>query len=1004
MAKAEKNKQVAVAKQEEAQKELTEAQEKAKIAQTQLQAAQEEKAKAETAKQTADTDVNAKQQKVEELKKKIADLAGGDSAALQEEITAAQEALDKAKTELETAKAEERQRQTELEAAQATVATAETELQGKQATLEQANKDKATAEQEVAAAAAQVKAAQEEQAKAEATLTARQAETAAAKKAVDDAKTLQTQAAANLEKAREAKRTADVAVIAAQAEVENAEKAVAEADANFNKGSFGFFEAMGSQAAIDILNNAKYASYTKKGDPNDATSLENMKVTFKWIREANRLRALEGLAPLKVTDLLMAMAQSNANWSDTNMDHSRQPHKNPDALMTGENLSWGAGDGAYFANPFGDQTNSGKEIKKDEDGGFQYVICFFDGSFCMADGWYWGEKRNYDSQKAGETWNGKKNTGVTGHYENLIEDFNVTGYAASTDPSGKYKPTHSQVFAKQETYTTGKAYTVDEYEKRFMEYYNSVTPEGAKQKVAEAKEKLAKLKTAAKTAGDKIATAEAAVESAKAKAQEKDNAWKAAQDKESETAAAVENEKQKVAAAENEKQAAENVVKEKEQAVQAAAEAVTAAKGALENAKAGVTTAQQALETAQQNVKDKEAVQAEKQKALDGISVGDAAETAKQELAHAQQELAAAKEKAQAAATQLQKATQVQQLAEQAKAAADKDLEEATTESQQAAAAVSKAETERAAAQAELNPLSERQMAHDQLVAKAKKADQDLQQAQAAADKAHKDLEVVTKVATDLQNEQKAQQALVDKLAAIKGEQALKDGIPAGDSDLDNLGLPALFNAYPSTVAAAEKAQQEADRLAGLAQTAQKEQEKAAEVNRQAQAKLATAQAEYSRYHQVQAAASTNRVRSLEPGDTLQVHFTGFSPGSKNRVIMHSTIVDLGIHPAVGKGEFYVSVQVPKELGSHTITATNEWGERASLKFEVAEKQPAKPKGKKTVRTVVVKGANTGKPAAGEQMPVTGVSVTTLLALNSLAVITGVGLVAASRRRRTQEI
>ena len=64
--------------------------------------------------------------------------------------------------------------------------------------------------------------------------------------------------------------------------------------------------------------------------------------------------------------------------------------------------------------------------------------------------------------------------------------------------------------------------------------------------------------------------------------------------------------------------------------------------------------------------------------------------------------------------------------------------------------------------------------------------------------------------------------------------------------------------------------------------------------------------------------------------------------------------------------------------------------------------------GKKTIKTVVVKEVNTGKPAAGkpaagEQMPVTGVSVTTLLALNSLAVITGVGLVAASRRR-PQEI
>ena len=123
---------------------------------------------------------------------------------------------------------------------------------------------------------------------------------------------------------------------------------------------------------------------------------------------------------------------------------------------------------------------------------------------------------------------------------------------------------------------------------------------------------------------------------------------------------------------------------------------------------------------------------------------------------------------------------------------------------------------------------------------------------------------------------------------------------------------------------------------------------------------------------------------------------------------MHSTVVDLGVHPAVGKGEFMVSVQAPREQGVHTITATNEWGERASFQFEVGEKLPAKPKGKKTIKTVVVKEVNTGKPAAGkpaagEQMPVTGVSMTSLLALNSLAVVTGVGLVAASRRR-SQEV
>ena len=106
---------------------------------------------------------------------------------------------------------------------------------------------------------------------------------------------------------------------------------------------------------------------------------------------------------------------------------------------------------------------------------------------------------------------------------------------------------------------------------------------------------------------------------------------------------------------------------------------------------------------------------------------------------------------------------------------------------------------------------------------------------------------------------------------------------------------------------------------------------------------------------------------------------------------MHSTIVDLGVHLAVGKGEFIVPVKIPGELGTHTITATNEWGESASFKFEVGEKQ--------STNAVGTRKANAGRQVVGEQMPVTGVSMTSLMALNSLAVITGVGLVAASRRR-----
>ena len=972
---AEKAKKMADAKAAETEKELTEAQEKANIAQTQWQAAQEEKAKAETARQVADADVNAKQQKVNELEAKVKQLSENADQALKD----GQAAVEAAKAQVQVAKDAAAQRQTELTNAQNAVTAAQNELQTKRGAVEQAKSNKVAAEQAVQTAANQVKAAQGELAKAEATLAARQGETATAKQKADEAKAAQQKAEENLAKARENKQKADAAVKAAETEVENAEKAVAEADDNFKKGSFGFFESVGATDALDILKDKTTTAddgtlvngTLKPGAPDDNTNLDNMKEAIGWVRVVNQYRAKGGrngekLDDYVITDRLMAIAQAQANWSRYKVGHSS-------AFSVAENLAWGKSD--PVARWYAEKSIYDDAVKQHPDMATMSSYEIF---------------QKYSSIYF-----------KVGHYLNIVGHSTATGFAGAAGSDIKYGAVWGEVCdgVKQGE----KTYTVDEYEQRFMDYYNSVTPEGAKKKLADAKAKLAELQAAAKTAGDKIATAEAAVADARAKTQDKDNAWKAAQDKESKAAAAVESEQQKVMAAENNKKAAEKVVQEKEQAVQAAAEAVTAAEGALENAKDDVTTAQEALELAQQDVKDKEAAQAEKEKELEELTKGTALGAAQKELSETKAALADAKPQAQAAAAQLQKATQAQQLAEQAKTAADKDLEEATTANQQAVEAVSQAENERSAAQQALNPLAEQQIAHDQLVAKAEKVAQDLKQAKAAADKANKDLEVVTKVATDLQNEQKAKQALAEKLKAIKGQSALENGLDAADSDLDNLGLPALFNTYRNANTAAKDAQKKADELARLAKEAEDFQKAAAEVNRQAQTKLAAAQAEYGLYHQVQAAASKNRVRSLAPGDTLQVHFTGFSPGSKNRVIMHSTIVDLGIHPAVGKGEFYVSVQVPKELGAHTITATNEWGESASFKFEVAEKQPVKPSGKKTVRTVVVKGANTGKPAAGEQMPVTGVSVTTLLALNSLAVITGVGLVAASRRR-SQEV
>lgn len=185
---------------------------------------------------------------------------------------------------------------------------------------------------------------------------------------------------------------------------------------DYDKGSYGFFAYVGATDAIDILDNSRYASYTHKGEATDATSLENMKASIAQMKECNRLRKLHGLSELKVTYELMAMAQADANYSDSNIGHAGQ-------FNVGENLAWG------YVNPF--------------------------------DGWYTEEKINYETQNGDQV----------GHYLNIINSrYRVTGFAINTRGS-EYWITYSQVFSG---YGDENAMTIDEYEAIFNAYYGSV--------------------------------------------------------------------------------------------------------------------------------------------------------------------------------------------------------------------------------------------------------------------------------------------------------------------------------------------------------------------------------------------------------------------------------------------------------------------------------------------------------------------------------------------------
>ena len=136
-----------------------------------------------------------------------------------------------------------------------------------------------------------------------------------------------------------------------------------------------------------------------------------MRQSFKLIRFCNELRKKNGLSELKVTRLLMAQAQANANTSAITYNHTGQ-------FDVSENLSWG------FPQPFL--------------------------------GWYDIERAIYIKT------NGRSNK--VGHYLNIINpQYETTGFAISQYANRYGGNACSQVFY----HGASNAMTVDELEADF---------------------------------------------------------------------------------------------------------------------------------------------------------------------------------------------------------------------------------------------------------------------------------------------------------------------------------------------------------------------------------------------------------------------------------------------------------------------------------------------------------------------------------------------------------
>ncbi|KMT47589.1 hypothetical protein AC070_04540, partial [Fannyhessea vaginae] len=85
-------------------------------------------------------------------------------------------------------------------------------------------------------------------------------------------------------------------------------------DAALKQGAFAFFKAQGATRALDVLNNSKLASFTKKGGHFDGTRAGRMVDALHDFKQINDFRVKSGLPEFKVSYRLMADAMVVANY------------------------------------------------------------------------------------------------------------------------------------------------------------------------------------------------------------------------------------------------------------------------------------------------------------------------------------------------------------------------------------------------------------------------------------------------------------------------------------------------------------------------------------------------------------------------------------------------------------------------------------------------------------------------------------------------------------------
>lgn len=274
----------------------------------------------------------------------------------------------------------------------------------------------------------------------------------------------------------------DIKALEKEAVVEVSETERAEAKAQWDKGAVGFYEANGSYEAIEVFKsipNKKGMNYKASTGPkylelnrigskineNDSRSLENMKISIESLEAINEKRQKDGgidgknLAVFGISDYDMAVAQANANYSSQYIEHS-SVYGPPF-----ENLAWS------YSDPTAKEAI--RQWWDEEKPVFDYLRSLGIRSRNEMEA-YIDKNRSYMERRFTNP--------QVGHYLNLVDDLAwgkswsaedtiSAGYAVKK--TGKYPYTKSIVMNPSSP-TNRTVYSIDDYEDRFLTYYNDL--------------------------------------------------------------------------------------------------------------------------------------------------------------------------------------------------------------------------------------------------------------------------------------------------------------------------------------------------------------------------------------------------------------------------------------------------------------------------------------------------------------------------------------------------